>query len=271
MIAGCSFSAPSPTAPGTSWGEVIAQNLGWQVNNLARQGCSNGGIRIQIDEILRQQPDFAIITPTFWDRMEIPVCSDPWDWTQPNQLGLLQRLEQHLQKLNLGKSQSKGGYNRASGINNINYGHNSSSMICETIFSLANNIEHRYRKKLLDPQVCNALQQYINHLYDSDWKKQLDEWIITEGVLRMFHQGIPFVISPVLLWPWDPDNPRLWRESFPSVLPDHYIMLNEPESVLPISGRYPFEGQDPGYHMSAQGQQVVAQNYMRRMREDHGI
>jgi hypothetical protein len=75
MVAGCSFSAVSKTLPGTSWSEVLAQQLGWDLVNLARQGCSNGGIRIQIDEIRRQRPDFAIITPTFWDRMEIPANS----------------------------------------------------------------------------------------------------------------------------------------------------------------------------------------------------
>jgi len=70
MIAGCSFSAVSKSLPGTSWSEVLAKRLGWDLVNLARQGCSNGGIRIQIEEIRRQRPDFAVITPTFWDRMK---------------------------------------------------------------------------------------------------------------------------------------------------------------------------------------------------------
>ena len=70
MVAGCSFSAVSQTHPGTAWSEVLAKKLGWRLTNLARQGCSNGGIRVQIDEIRRQRPDFAVITPTFWDRME---------------------------------------------------------------------------------------------------------------------------------------------------------------------------------------------------------
>jgi hypothetical protein len=83
MVAGCSFSAVSKTLPGTSWSEVLAEKLGnWELINLARQGCSNGGIRIQIEEIRRQRPNFAIITPTFWDRMEIPANSVPYDWNQ---------------------------------------------------------------------------------------------------------------------------------------------------------------------------------------------
>ena len=83
MVAGCSFSAVSNTLPGTSWSERLAEKLGgWKLTNLARQGCSNGGIRIQMDEIRRQRPDFAIVGPTFWDRMEIPANSAPYDWSQ---------------------------------------------------------------------------------------------------------------------------------------------------------------------------------------------
>ena len=96
MIAGCSFSAVSKTLPGTSWSEVLASKLGdWELINLARQGCSNGGIRIQIEEIRRQRPDFAVITPTFWDRMEIPAKSVPYDWNQKPSSGENPPLEQH--------------------------------------------------------------------------------------------------------------------------------------------------------------------------------
>ena len=82
MVAGCSFSAPSKTLPGTSWSEVMARRLGWELINVARQGCSNGGIRVQIEEIRRQRPDFAVVSGTFWDRMEIPARSAPYDWKQ---------------------------------------------------------------------------------------------------------------------------------------------------------------------------------------------
>ena len=85
MVAGCSFSSVSKTLPGTSWSEILAKQLGWELVNLSRPGCSNGGIRIQIEEIRRQRPDFAIITPTFWDRMEIPARAAPYDWSNPDQ------------------------------------------------------------------------------------------------------------------------------------------------------------------------------------------
>lgn len=261
MVAGCSFSAPSHTCPGTSWSEKLAKRLGWDLVNLARQGCSNGGIRIQIEEIRRQRPDFAIVTPTFWDRMEIPASGT----TEQNHAGL--DLQRHLQDTSIRR-----GYDPAAGIDNINYGDNNYRMICETIFSLADNNEHRYRRARLDRSTQTAIKYYVDSLYDSNWKKQQDEWIIREGVLMMYLDGIKFLVVPALLWPWNPARPvTQWREIFPALLPDHFIMSNEPESILRMTGNNPHIGEDPGYHSNEHGQQLIADNYYERMTKDFGF
>ena len=165
MVAGCSFSAVSKTHPGTAWSEVLAKKLGWRLTNLARQGCSNGGIRIQIDEIRRQRPDFAVITPTFWDRMEIPADSAPYDWSQSRSTGENPPLEQHLQNRNLGI-----GYDRKDGIRNVNYGREPSNMICETIFTLAENFDHPYRMTRITKQAQTGVRHWIDSIYDNAWK-----------------------------------------------------------------------------------------------------
>ena len=273
IVAGCSFSAPSRTAPGTSWAEYMAKDLGWELSHLARQGISNGGVRLMIEECLRQRPDFAVITPTFWDRFEIPADSVPYDWDKNAQDRELEpypawdpRLQQHLQT-----RRDTHGYDRTLGVNNVNYGTAPSRMIFETIFSLAENFPHAYRKGSVRREVQTAVKHYIDCLYDSNWKKQQDEWIIMEGIMQMYLAGLKFLVVPCLLWPWDPERPRMWREIFPAMIPDHYIMFDSDESPLGISGSYPCDGADPGYHMSAQGQRVIADNYLRRMRRDHGL
>jgi hypothetical protein len=267
MIAGCSFSAPSTTMPGTSWGEILADKLGWEVVNLARQGCSNGGIRIQIDEIRRQRPDFAIVTPTMWDRIEVPASAVEYDWHNNQVNGWNPPLQQHLQD-----TSKKNGYNRDDGINNVNYGNNNSNMICETIFSLAQNQTHaQYRPAKIDKLTQTAVKHYIDGMYDSNWKKQMDEWIIIEGILQMFFDDLNFLVQPVLLWPFDPNRQYQWRNAFPRVIPDQYIMFNERESVLPICGNNPPDGEDPGYHSNAKGQQLIAENWYRRITQDFGL
>ena len=265
MVAGCSFSAVSQDLPGTAWSEVLARRLGWDLVNLARQGCSNGGIRIQIDEIRRQRPDFAVIMPTFWDRMEIPAAAAPYDWTQINQ-GEDPPLQRHLQN-----RLHANGYRREDGINNVNYGHNDSNMICETIFTLAENFGHAYRRSPISREAQTAIRHYVDAIYDSDWKKQQDEWIIREGIMMLYLEGIKFLVLPVLLWPFDPDNQGLWRQAFPDLIPDHYVMQDSMQSPLAVCGNNRFKGPDPGYHSSPKGQEVIADNWFRRMRDDFGL
>ena len=259
MVAGCSFSAVSKSLPGTSWSEVLAGKLGWDLENLARQGCSNGGIRLQIEEIRRQRPDFAIITPTFWDRMEIPARAAPYDWSIKGG-GENPPLERHLQD-----KHKNNGYNRVDGINNVNYGNNNYNMICETIFSLAENYPHPYRSGKIDKQTQTAIRHWIDCIYDTHWKKQQDEWIIREGILQLYLDGIKFFVQPVLLWPHDIENKTLWRDAFPSILPDQYIMQSSQESVLSVCGNNPFTGEDPGYHSNPVGQTMIAENWYNRI------
>jgi hypothetical protein len=263
MVAGCSFSAPSQRLPGTSWSEVLADQLGWDLVNLARQGCSNGGVRIQIEEIRRQRPDFAIITPTFWDRMEIPASAAPY--VAKDKSGGVD-LQLHLQNRDI-----VNGYDPKAGIDNVNYGNNPYRMICETIFSLADNGPHAYRPTLISKQAQQAVKHYVDSLYDSNWKKQQDEWIIREGIIQLYLDGINFIVSPVLLWPFDQHNQAQWRAAFPQLIPDRNIMLNEKESVLPLTGNNTFTGEDPGYHSSPYGQTLIAANYHRRITQDFGL
>jgi hypothetical protein len=265
MVAGCSYSAPSQTLPSTSWSERLADRLGWRLTNLARQGCSNGGIRIQMEEIRRQRPDFAIVTPTFWDRMEIPARGANFEWPKQTQRDQ-NHLQNHLQNRALGN-----GYDRQAGIRNVNYGNEPSNMICETIFTLADNGTHPYRLDLIPKETQQAMKYYIDQLYDSNWKKQQDEWIMVEGVLQMYLDGLAFLVQPVLLWPWDPDNTQLWRQAFPKILPDQYVMLDEKQSVLPLTGNNTFKGEDPGYHGSPYSQELIAENWFNRIKNDFAL
>ena len=267
MIAGCSFSAPSKTLPGTSWSEIMANQLDWELVNLARQGCSNGGIRIQIEEIRRQQPDFALISGTFWDRMEIPARAAPYDWGQDRPGGWNPELQQHLQDRTI-----KNGYNRADGIDNVNYGNNNYNMICETIFSLAQGNSHPYRSGYIDKDTQRSIRAYVDAIYDSEWKKQQDEWIIREGVMMLYLDGINFLFLPNLLWPFDPTNPTQWRQAFPSLIPDHYLQLDPMKTPQVACGLHPCDPKnDPGYHGNNESQELIASWHLEYMRNGFNL
>ena len=145
-------------------------------------------------------------------------------------------------------------------------------MICETIYTLAENFEHPYRSGLISKTAQTAVRYYIDGIYDSNWKKQQDEWIIKSGIYELFHAGINFLFVPVLLWPHDPIlGEKQWRETVSQSIPDRYVMFSEPESVLPICGNNGFEGVDPGYHSGAHGQKIIADNYYHRISHDFAL
>ena len=260
MVCGCSFSAPSKTLPGTSYSEVLAEKLGWQLVNLARQGCSNGGIRVQIDEVIRQRPTFAIIAPTFHDRMEIPASAAPYDWAiAPTDWNT--PLQQHLQNTDI-----LNGYDPSAGINNVNYGNNPYRMICETIFSLCENYEHPYRSGKLDKDTQAAMRAYVNYLYDSNWKLQQDRWIIRDGIVQLYHSGIPFLLVANNLW-----TAETVRAEIPNIIADKYLTLDYTQTPAYATNEYPFKGKDPGYHGNEQSQQYLAEQYYQIIQKEWSL
>jgi hypothetical protein len=260
MVCGCSFSAPSKTLPGTSYSEVLAEKLDWQLVNLARQGCSNGGIRVQIDEVIRQRPTFAIIAPTFHDRMEIPASAAPYDWAiKPTNWNT--PLQQHLQNTDI-----LNGYDPSAGIDNINYGNNPYRMICETIFSLCENYEHPYRSGKLDKHTQEAMRAYVNYLYDSNWKLQQDQWIIRDGIVQLYQSGIPFLLVANNLW-----TAETVRSEIPNMIADKYLTLDYTQTPAYATNEYPFEGEDPGYHGNEQSQQYLAEQYYQIIQKEWSL
>lgn len=265
IVCGDSFSAPSKNLPGTAYGEVLAKKLGWEVEVLARQGCSNGGIRVQIDEVLRQKPTFAIIAPTFHDRIEIPATAAPYVPPPNENKGWGNDLQKHLQ------DNHSNGYNRDAGINNVNYGDNPYTMICETIFSLAENYDHPYRSSKIDKNTQNAIKQYINFMYDSNWKRQQDEWIIRDGLMQLYYAGIPFLLVANNLW-----GVNDVRQVLPAVLDDKYMTLTWEETPAYATHTYKFDGypdidRDPGYHGSPSSQEYLADIYYNLIKNTWGL
>jgi hypothetical protein len=224
VICGCSFSAASKEFPDTSYGELLAQQLDWELVQLARPGCSNGGIRLQIDEVIRQKPDFAIIAPTFHDRMEIPA-----------------------------KVSNSVGYQSELGIKNVNYGKQPYSLICEPIASLAENYLHSDRCPKLDSATQQAVKSYVSYLYDSNWKLQIDTWIMRDGIVQAYAAGIKFIVLPDNLWSAD-----TVRNIIPSFIPDKYLITKNEMLPQHATWLYPVENKDPGYHGSPKSQQYLA-------------
>jgi len=65
VVCGCSWSSRDPSYPDTEYGYFIAKHFGWEYENIARVGCDNFGIRLQIDyaiDVLKA--DFIVVNWT---------------------------------------------------------------------------------------------------------------------------------------------------------------------------------------------------------------
>ena len=280
MVCGCSYSAVSLSEKhkNTSWSEILANKLGWDLQNVARQGCSNGGIRIQIDEVIRQHPDFVIITPTSYDRIEIPnFIKERFNITNFKPFHAL--IDVLLRPTDFEAYQDdKKSYFKEAGLENINYGDNHSRLVIETIHSLAGNWDHPYRPNQNVPEdVQKAIQMYVNCLYDARWKRQLDEWIIRDGLVQLKLNNIPFLINPGLsLW----GKIEGMKIALSNVIEEKYMLDSDEKNTFEIYTKYPPSGrtpensygiEDPGYHTSYEGQQILASNFYDIIKERWGL
>lgn len=279
MVCGCSYSAVSNKEEykNTAWSELLANKLGWELQNMARQGCSNGGIRIQIDEVIRQRPDFAIITPTSYDRIEIPnFLKKKISITDfgPFQ-DLLNRI---LLPTDYDPNDDKKSYYKDAGLDNINYGNNHSRLIIETLNSLAGNWFSSYRPNQPVPEeVQEALRMYITTLYDGRWKRQQDEWIIRDGLVQLQAHNIPFLVNPgFAMWFTAQDL----RVVLGNVIDEKYMLDDDsinPHNVTmtypPIGAtkQNPYGTNDPGYHTSYEGQEFIANGFYEIIKNRWGL
>jgi hypothetical protein len=133
-------------------------------------------------------------------------------------------------------------------------------MICETIFSLAENCPHPYRSTKIARDTQNAVKQYVNFLYDSAWKRQQDQWIIRDGIMQLHYAGIPFLLASDSIW-------KSWelRSQFPTAIPDRCLILHQylTPSAVGADARWklPNPNEDPGYHTTPAGQEYIADMY----------
>ncbi len=264
-VCGDSFSAVSKILPGTHYSELLAEKLGWELLNYARRGCSNGGIRLQIDEAIRQQADYVIVVPTSWDRMEIPASGVPYAYDKPPRIWG-NPLQDHL--LNAEQYQ---GYDPKIGIKNINYSITEpSTMIFETIFTLAENHDHEYRAGLLSRDTTRAVKDYINHIYDSNWKRQCDIWIMVSGVAALHDSKIPFSIEPGMLWDHYP--PDHFLSDIPKFVDPRYVRSDNTKHVGHGVWLHPLVDveKDPGYHGALESQQYIA-NFFYEIIQELGL
>jgi hypothetical protein len=261
VICGGSDSSVSKLSEfkGTSFGEIIAREMDWDLVNLSRQGCSNSCIRLQIDEAIKQSASFVIINPTVHSRIEIPVASVEYTFEESKRRGWNAHLDAFLKR-----KQPSVGYDKSLGLANINYENAQPyRIISEQLVCLAEN-EWNDRPNqvpyILTKETQNAVKQYINYMYDSEWKLQQDKWILGDGIMRLAYENIPYMVISGNCW--DHDN---IRHELPAIIQDKNLISKYEETIVYATSKWPHESIDPGYHTSLHGQRYLANIYLSKI------
>jgi hypothetical protein len=235
-VCGCSFSATvDGEYAGTHWSELVAEDSGAELINLARQGISNSVIRLQIAEAIRHKPDWVFVNATTTDRLEIATD------------------KRHLSNPRLG-------YNPALGLSNFNYDKSAPScMISETLFTMIDWDLHPYRGKSLDGDTRIAVENYSAFIYDLHWRLQVDNWIINSGLWDLHERGIKFIYNQTIL------NEIAEMHMLPDWFAERYFVGFELD-LLSLMRKHANDF-DPGYHTTPETQRWMADRYLQMMKD----
>jgi hypothetical protein len=198
-ICGDSFMAAvdsTQSGHGKHFTEILANKLDMDLFTLARGACGNNVIRLQIEEVIKEMPDLVIIGTTSIDRIEIPISNNNLNIDDL----LLSSYEKPKGILNFD-------YSTLPDISKYfkNFTTDDIKLISLTLNSYVFDVETRnstlrendfYIKNITDEKI-NAIIQYYLHCYDWSWKRELDTWIITDGLQRLLDKNINFYIIPV--------------------------------------------------------------------------
>jgi len=173
-VCGDSWFSSELKFPGQSFPEIVANRMGWELLSLARGGCSNFTIALQINKAIELKADFILCTTTTPDRIELPILPFVFDTNR--------------------------------GLENIKYSpHPDLSsqhkfLIEPTVISESINNLTRPNLYNISKEQTSALVEYVTYLYDDQVKRQIDSWIISDACRRLVNSRIPFLIHTEALY-----------------------------------------------------------------------
>lgn len=191
-VCGDSWFSSDLLNPGKSFGERIAKEKNWNLISLARSGCSNFAISLQINKAIELNCDLILVGCTTPDRIEIPIINN-------KNKSIWEKLKNNFNWSDWSHLQPEV-YDTSRGISNIAHQHKTDlsnnnpwigdpTIISESINNLIFNNPYK-----LDSDQIDALKYYVYQLYDNGIKRQIDSWIMSDAARRLVQSKIPFLL-----------------------------------------------------------------------------
>lgn len=227
-ICGDSWFSSDLRFPEQSFGEIISHRKQWELISLAKSGCSNFCIALQIDKAIEMNADVIVLGATSSPRMEIPIIKkNQQKW---------QTLKELFSKEYWFHS-APSTFDSERGLSNVAYDSRCLSSKFDflsdpTIVSESmNNLLFDGSEHLTKEQMI-ALKDYMLHLYDDRVKRLIDAWILSDACRRLIAYGRPWLFCVESLreesqrFSWLNEDNILRPEEFQfGALPRHHAAL----------------------------------------------
>ena len=219
-VCGDSWWSADLNYPDKSFSEILCARNDWNLLSLARVGCSNFAICLQVDKAIELKADFVIIGATTPDRSEFPIIND-------QNISIWQKLREVFSWQTWFNTQPDV-FDKARGISNVLHTNSLSSTYewinNPTIISESlNNLAFWGNEKLAQDQVV-ALREYMLNLYDSGIKRQYDSWIVSDACRRLEKNNIPFLIYAPKLYNEDYFKDINWISGASIIHPEEFFL-----------------------------------------------
>ena len=155
---------------GKHFTELLAKAINYDYFTLARAGCSNSVIRLQIEAMIDKKVDFVIFGNTTENRIELPITT----------------------------------FHRSLGIQNISYErypNQSKKHITKKSTTISENLltlEQGHAD--INEFQQESIKHYLKDLFDFEYKRHQDSWILASGVQALKDAKIPYLFLPG--WDW---------------------------------------------------------------------
>jgi len=221
-VCGCSWSCRDPKHPNIEFGQHLADELGYEYVNLAKPGCSNFGIALQIVYALAElDPDLLIINATTVTRGEFKLNNNK-RYVPQNHYHNVDYDHKLVEKFT---DQDAPGYGK-------NY---DPTILIDSFGSILNDrldadFEQLYLlpryAKAFDKSSYDAFRKWFLYLFDADLERHKQQMILQYALLKLQLKGKKFIFSP---------NTFDWAEGFDLKSP---LVYADPPTVWDIDEKY---------------------------------
>lgn len=228
--------------------EIFSNTLGFELTSYARSGFSNGGIVIQLSEAIRQKPDLILFNLTNYDRIEVSVPVKPFKNADEFDKSHRYLSIYNVTDANPRDEEMSDPFYKKDGRQNLVSGN------LTTLLDVTKNEQGLYLERMTSlypdwQEKIDAINIYHKHIYSEIWKRHVDTMIVYATLHKLELSGIPYILVHDWLYLLASEYRPNWITSKNEI----HSIINE------IRGTYgPEIGKDPGFHLSFEGSQKVA-------------